>query len=96
MIYISIGLSNPWGNPFSNLWNQSGCLTKNKSWELELLKGRQLVGFEFGYTMRQSHAGLNLEVALLGYSISFQIYDNRHWDHTTNNWEVYANNQTNS
>lgn len=91
MIHASFGLSNPWGTPFDNLWNQSGRLTKNKSWELELLKGRQLIGFEFGYTMRQSHAGLSLELALLGYSIAFQIYDNRHWDHLLN-----AYTQTNS
>jgi hypothetical protein len=45
------------------------------------LVGKQLVGFEVGYTVRQSHAGLNLELALLGYSVAFQIYDNRHWDY---------------
>jgi hypothetical protein len=96
MIHVSFGLSNPWGTPFDNLWNQSGRLTANKSWELELLKGRQIIGFEFSYTMRQSHAGLSLELALLGYSISFQIYDTRHWDYTANTWEVYADNQTDS
>ena len=90
MIHLSLALSNPWGMPFDNLWNRSGRLTKNKSWELELLKGRQLIGFEFGYTMRQSHAGLTLELALLGYSISFQIYDNRHWNGNTNDWEQYG------
>jgi len=84
MIHASFGLSNPWGTPFDNLWNRFGRLTKNKSWELELLKGRQLVGFEVGYTIRQSHAGLSLELALLGYSIAFQIYDNRHWDQKLN------------
>ena len=96
MIHVSFGLSNPWGTPFDNLWNQFGRLTKNKSWELELLKGRQIIGFEFSYTMRQSHAGLSLELALLGYSISFQIYDTRHWDYTANTWEVYADNHTNN
>jgi hypothetical protein len=89
MIYISFGLSNPWGTPFNNLWCKSGQLTKNKSWEAELTKTREFVGFTFGYTMRQSHAGLNLEVALFSYNISLHIYDNRHWDQTTNTWEVY-------
>lgn len=86
MIYVNIGLSNPWGKPFSNLWNRSGRLTENKSWEVELLQGRQLIGFEISYTMRQSHAGFNLELALLGYSVSYMIYDNRHWDYETNNF----------
>jgi len=96
MIHVSFGLSNPWGTPFDNLWNRFGRLTENKSWELELLKSTQIIGFAFSYTMRQSHAGLNLELALLGHSISFQIYDTRHWDYTANTWEVYANNQTDS
>ena len=96
MIHIIFGLSNPWGNPFDNLWNRSGRLTKNTGWELELLKGRRLIGFEFVYTMRQSHAGLTIELALLGYSISFQIYDTRHWDYTANTWEVHADHHSNS
>lgn len=96
MIHISFGLSNPWSKSFDNLWSRSGRLTKNTGWELELLKGRQLIGFEFGYTMRQSHAGLTLELALLSYSISFQIYDTRHWDYTANNWEVHVDDQVNS
>ena len=91
MIYINCGLSNPWGSPFANLYNKSGRLTAHKSWEVELLKGRQLIGFEVGYTMRQSHAGLTIELALLGYSVSFQIYDNRHWSTDTNDWEQYGN-----
>jgi len=89
MIHISFGLSNPWGQPFDNLWNRSGRLTKNKSWEIELLQTRELIGFEFSYTRRQSHAGVTVELALLGRSMSFQIYDNRHWDHVTNKWEAH-------
>jgi hypothetical protein len=96
MIHINFGLSNPWGAPFDNLWNRSGRVTKNTSWELELLKGQQLIGFEFGYTMRCSHAGLRLELALLGYSVAFQTYDNRHWNYSTNDWEVYADNHPGS
>ena len=89
MIYISAGVSNPWGKPFKNLWNKSGMLTKHKAWEAELLQGRQIVGFTLGYTMRQDHAGVDLEIALLGYSLSFMIYDTRHWNTETGNWEVY-------
>jgi hypothetical protein len=89
MIHISFGLSNPWGKPFKNLWNRSGMITRHNAWEAELLQTRELIGFGFGYTRRQSHAGLNLELALFGYSISFQIYDTRHWDHELNNWETH-------
>ena len=89
MIYINVGVSNPWGRPFANLWNRSGLITNHKAWEAELLQTRTLIGFEISYTRRQSHAGLTLELALFGYSISFQIYDTRHWNHITNSWEVH-------
>ncbi len=89
MIHINFGLSNPWGRPFNNLWNRSGMITGHKAWEAELIQTRTVIGFEFGYTRRQSHAGLTLELALLGYSLSFMIYDTRHWNPETGSWEVH-------
>ena len=89
MIYISFGLSNPWGQPFDNLWNRSGLITNHMAWEAEILQTRQLIGFEINYTRRQDHAGLTLELALFGRSISFQIYDTRHWNDETGAWEVH-------
>ena len=89
MIHISFGLSNPWGRPFDNLWNRSGLITNHTAWEVELLQTRTVIGFEFSYTRRQSHAGLTVELALLGYSASFMIYDTRHWNPETGAWEVH-------
>ena len=89
MIHISFGLSNPWGRPFNNLWNRSGLITNHMAWEAEILQTRQLIGFEINYTRRQDHAGLTLELALFGRSISFQIYDTRHWNPETGTWEVH-------
>ena len=89
MIHISFGLSNPWGKPFDNLWNRSGLITNHKAWEVELLQTRQVIGFEISYTRRQSHAGLTVELAVLGRSFCFMIYDTRHWNHKTGAWEVH-------
>ena len=89
MIHISFGLSNPWGRPFDNLWNRSGLITNHTAWEVELLQTREVIGIEFSYTRRQSHAGLTVELALLGYSASFMIYDTRHWNPETGAWEVH-------
>ena len=89
MIHISFGLSNPWGNPFDNLWNRSGLITNHKAWEVELLQTRTLIGFEISYTRRQSHAGLTVELAVLGRSFCFMIYDTRHWNPETGAWEVH-------
>jgi hypothetical protein len=87
MIHISFGLSNPWGRPFENLWNRSGPIARHKAWEAELLQTNQLIGFEFSLTRQQSHAGLTVALAVLGYSLSFMIYDTRHWDYEKNQWE---------
>jgi hypothetical protein len=89
MIHISFGLSNPWGRPFDNLWSRSGLITNHTAWEVELLQTRQVIGFEFSYTRRQSHAGLTVELAVLGRSVSFRIYDTRHWNPETGAWEVH-------
>ena len=89
MIHISFGLSNPWSRPFDNLWNRSGLITNHTAWEVELLQTRQVIGFEFSYTRRQSHAGLTVELAVLGRSMSFRIYDTRHWNPETGAWEVH-------
>ena len=89
MIHIRFGLSNPWGRPVDNLWNRSGLITNHTAWEVELLQTREVIGFEFSYTRRQSHAGLTVELAVLGRSVSFRIYDTRHWNPETGAWEVH-------
>ncbi len=89
MIHISFGLSNPWGQPFDNLWNRSGLITSHKAWEVEILQTRTMIGFELSFTQRQSHAGLTVELAVLGRSVCFTIYDTRHWNHETGTWEVH-------
>jgi hypothetical protein len=43
----------------------------------------------FNWTIRQSHAGLDLEVGLFGYNVHFNFYDNRHWNNEAGCWENY-------
>jgi len=35
----------------------------------------------FRLATRTDHGGLMIDVGLLGYSFSFNFYDNRHWDY---------------
>jgi hypothetical protein len=44
----------------------------------------------FNWTVRQSHAGLDLELGLFGYNVHFQFYDNRHWNVKEGCWMVYT------
>ena len=89
MIYFGFSISNPWGRPFENLWNRSGSITRHTAWEVELLQTNQLIGFNFSYTRRESHAGLTLQLAWPGRSLSFMICDTRHWNYETNTWETH-------
>jgi hypothetical protein len=81
MISFNFNIRNPWSNRFKNLWNRSyNTPFKNKFIELEVMRDFTLVSFRFNWTVRQSHAGLELEAGVFGYCIQFNFYDNRHWD----------------
>ena len=83
MISLNFNIRNPWSDKFKNLWSRSYATPfKNKFIELEVTEDFTLVSFMFNWTVRQSHAGLDLELGLLGYNVHFQFYDNRHWDNT--------------
>lgn len=90
MIYLNINIRNPhWWNRFANIkcWTGSTPIS-HKYWEVQIIKHDNLLRFELGWTMRQDHAGANLELGLLGWEIHFNLYDNRHWNHESNKWEI--------
>ena len=89
MIYFNINIRNPW---WWDRWNNIKCWSgptflKNKYWEVQLMKCEELFRIEFNWTIRQDHAGIELELGLLGYKISCNIYDCRHWDHVKGTWQ---------
>jgi hypothetical protein len=49
-----------------------------------------MVSFNFSWTIRQSHAGLDIDFGLLGYCFHFNFYDNRHWNYTEGRWMKYT------
>jgi hypothetical protein len=91
MIYFNINIRNPrWWDRFENIkWWSGETPVKNKFWEVQIIKGPELFRFEFEVTTQQDHAGVNIELGLLGYHIGFTVYDNRHWNHEKKAWEVY-------
>ena len=81
MISLNFNIRNPWRNTFKNLWFCAfDTPFKNKHIELELTHDVMLVSLMFNWTIRQSHAGLDLELGLFGYSVHFNFYDSRHWN----------------
>ena len=91
MININFNLSNPCSNRFINLWNRSWDTPfKHKFIELEVYRDSSIVSFNFSWTIRQSHAGLDIELGVLGFCVHFNLYDNRHWNYTEGRWMRYS------
>ena len=89
MIYLNLNLRSPWFDRFENVWNNSWPITENKTWEVEILKTENLFRFEFQFTVMQDHAGIQLELGLLGWEFHIGVHDNRHWDYSNKCWKVY-------
>jgi hypothetical protein len=81
MIHIHINLRNTWSDLFRNIRTWHGSLILNKAWEIQLYQDNSIIGVDFDLSHRCDHSGLQLELALFSYNISFQIYDTRHWDY---------------
>ena len=91
MIYFNVNIRYPkWCNRFDNIKCWAGkTFIKHKYWEIQVIKNDNLFRIEFGWTIRQDHAGVNLELGLLGYEIHATIYDNRHWNLDEERWYRY-------
>lgn len=93
MIYLNINIRNPkWWARFENIkfWVWPVPLLTHKYFEIQLIKDSNLLRFEFEVTTQQDHAGVNLELGLLGYEIHFTLYDNRHWNSEEGRWMFYT------
>ncbi len=91
MITLHFNLRNPWSDRWKCVYNTAGISPfKNKFWELQVDKTNDIVGFEFRYTTRQDHAGVYISLALFGYDVIFNVYDNRHWNSEESRWMIYT------
>ena len=87
MIYFNINIRNPYWNRFHNLlWKSGKTPFENKFWEFQLMQDDELFRIEFEWSARQDHAGVRLELGLLGYKASFSFYDSRHWNIEEGRW----------
>jgi len=83
MINFKFTVTNPYTDRFECLYINSGKIPiKNKFWEIQIMKTDDIVSIDLQITHRTDHPGLSLDLALFGYSITLQIYDNRHWNIT--------------
>ena len=94
MFRLRFELANPWSDRFDPGYCWSKKLTKNKAWELQAYRSNTIVEAYLEFTHRQDHAGLRIEFGLFTFSITFNIYDTRHWNYADKRWEVYDDEET--
>jgi len=90
MIYFGFNIANPWSKRWEHTWNYIANPFKHKYLELELFKDNTIASFSFRWAIRQDHAGLMIDFGLLGYSVNFNFYDNRHWNSKEGRWMRYS------
>jgi hypothetical protein len=85
-------------NPFKSFakkfwmhtWYWDKKLTTYKWFEVQtFVDSDHLFGFELDLRLKgRDHAGPSFELVLFCIGLAARIYDNRHWDYETNDWEV--------
>jgi len=89
MLTLSFIINNPfWVNKrFENLLCLSGkTWLEHKFWEFEVLKESCLFAINIRSTIKKDHAGLSILFGLLGYSVEYTFYDNRHWNYSADRY----------
>ena len=90
MIHFSVGLRNPFSDRWDNVYNRSAVIDRlHKAVEFEVYRDTTIISFAFRWNIRQDHAGMNLELGLLGYTVSAQYYDTRHWNDEECRFYIY-------
>jgi len=65
-------------------------VSKNKTFEFQWFFNLSLnTGIHLDWNMHQDHAGVKLDLMLLGFTFAFEISDGRHWCEEKNAWYVY-------
>ena len=97
MIHLNFAITNPYAKDnFKNLYCRTWQLAKNKYFELQCFhEPHRLLAVTTNLIWRgYDHAGPEIELVILGYSMSLRIYDNRHWDDVADTWIKYSDEDT--
>ena len=92
ILHCRIELKNPFDrwDYFRNLGCVSGLLFNHTAWELEhSYYSPMLFDTDVRWRHRTDHAGIDITLGILGYGISFRIYDTRHWDYEKSTYISY-------
>jgi len=88
--YFSISIYNPYNKIYKEYYYRDKQIPNtNKAILIQIYKNNNLLSLDFNWTLSQSHAGIFLELGILGYNILLNLYDKRHWDYENNRWEEH-------
>ena len=93
MIDFTVRLRNPFQcQQFRNIANWTWQIAKHKYLELQFSHyAWNWIEISVDLNWRGvDHAGPWLTFNLFGYTVDLRIYDNRHWNDDTNDWETYG------
>ena len=86
MFHFSFYIGSIFNNYFKRYFCKNYEISKNKSLEIELVRGNSLFGLNLMWTLRGHHAGVHFNLSLLTYNFSISFYDVRHWNYEKNIW----------
>jgi len=89
MINLNFTISNPWSSRWDILWSNRKLIGKNKAVEFNGYRTNHIINVDFNFKPAGDHAGARIMLGLFGFDVELHFYDTRHWDYTTNTWEVY-------
>ena len=97
MIDLNITVSNPLRSgrdAWASDWvNHDTRVTRHKNLEIQVARWSRIVNlFELEVSTRMTgrdHAGPRFYASLLGFFLSVQLYDGRHWDYANDRWEAH-------
>ena len=84
ILNLRFELTNPFDrwDYFKHLGSYFVRISEHKAWELEhSYYSPLLLDLQARWTHKTDHAGIEFSIGILGYGISFRLYDNRHWDY---------------
>ena len=94
MIFLTFGLYWPYKKERKQIdyVERTWRLSKNKSLDLQVSSWATyytVIDFSFKWTIRRSHAGIELDFGLFNYCVCINLYDSRHWNYSEGRWEEY-------
>jgi hypothetical protein len=88
VITVNLCITNPWSDRFELLGSWGGRILANWAWQFEIYRCDTLAEIELRATQGQDHAGVTLGLGLASWALRAQIYDVRHWDQATSQWDI--------